>query len=234
MATTLERACRLIDDLGQTSSPEEYARVVVDGIWELVPNDETTFHDIDLDARRTHVLSTRSMLPQMDPVVEPSDDGSDLSDAHGGFPYCRGLGPGEPGVIRMSDVVPRRKMERFPLYRQAMGPFGIDHAVKVSFASPPAICRAVIVARTDQDFTDRECDLLTLLAPHLEAAYRRARSAGLLTSREREVLSLVRQGLTNREIAHRLGITSGTVRSHLEHAFAKLGVGTRTAAVAVS
>ncbi|MDQ3210470.1 MAG: LuxR C-terminal-related transcriptional regulator [Actinomycetota bacterium] len=73
-----------------------------------------------------------------------------------------------------------------------------------------------------------------MLAPHLEAAYRRARSAGLLTSREREVLSLVRQGLTNREIAHRLGITSGTVRSHLEHAFAKLGVGTRTAAVAVS
>ncbi|MEX1264474.1 MAG: response regulator transcription factor [Actinomycetota bacterium] len=228
MATTLERACRLINDLGQTSSPEEYARVVVDGIWDLLPNDETTFNDIDVYARRTHVLSTRSILPQMDP-------GPDLSDACGGFPYRQGLGPGEPGVIRMSDVVPSREIDRFPFYRQVMAPYGIDHAVKVSFASPPTIRRAVIVVRTDRDFTDRDCDLLALLAPHLEAEYRRARSAGLLTPREREVLSLVRQGLTNRQIARRLGITPGTVRSHLEHAFAKLGVGTRTAAaVAVS
>lgn len=137
-------------------------------------------------------------------------------------------------MIRMSDVVPSREIDRFPFYRQVMAPYGIDHAVKVSFASPPTIRRAVIVVRTDRDFTDRDCDLLAL-APHLEAEYRRARSAGLLTPREREVLSLVRQGLTNRQIARRLGITPGTVRSHLEHAFAKLGVGTRTAAaVAVS
>ncbi len=51
-----------------------------------------------------------------------------------------------------------------------------------------------------------------------------------LTSREREVLSLVAAGKTNAEIALLLGISARTVQKHLEHIFEKLGVETRTAA----
>ena len=43
---------------------------------------------------------------------------------------------------------------------------------------------------------------------------------------------LVAEGLTNKQIAERLWISPGTVRRHLQNAFAKLGVHTRTAAVA--
>ncbi|MGI9028857.1 MAG: response regulator transcription factor [Ilumatobacteraceae bacterium] len=53
-----------------------------------------------------------------------------------------------------------------------------------------------------------------------------------LTRREREVLDLVRAGLTNAQVARALGISPATVRKHLEHAFHKLDVSTRTAAVA--
>jgi RNA polymerase sigma factor (sigma-70 family) len=52
-----------------------------------------------------------------------------------------------------------------------------------------------------------------------------------LTRREREILALVAEGMTNAEIAARLWISSGTVRRHLQNAFAKLEVHTRTAAV---
>jgi len=55
--------------------------------------------------------------------------------------------------------------------------------------------------------------------------------ARALTTREREVLEIVAQGLTNGEIAQRLWISPGTVRRHLENAYAKLGLHTRTAAV---
>ncbi|HEY9457862.1 MAG TPA: helix-turn-helix transcriptional regulator, partial [Gaiella sp.] len=58
-----------------------------------------------------------------------------------------------------------------------------------------------------------------------------AEVAGQLTPREQEVLGLVAEGLTNAEIASRLWISAGTVRRHLENAYAKLGVHTRTAAV---
>ena len=52
-----------------------------------------------------------------------------------------------------------------------------------------------------------------------------------LTPREREILALVADGLTNAEIAARLHIGRATVKTHLMHVFEKLGVNDRTAAV---
>lgn len=57
-----------------------------------------------------------------------------------------------------------------------------------------------------------------------------ARTGVPLTAREREVLLQLSVGLTACQIAHRLGISSATVRKHLEHAYAKLGVHDRLTA----
>ena len=53
-----------------------------------------------------------------------------------------------------------------------------------------------------------------------------------LTGRERDVLRLLAQGMTNREIADALVISPNTVKRHLKAIFAKLGVSTRAAATA--
>jgi DNA-binding NarL/FixJ family response regulator len=53
-----------------------------------------------------------------------------------------------------------------------------------------------------------------------------------LTDREREVLDLLAQGLTNKEIAEKLIITTNTVKRHLKAIFEKLDVHTRSAATA--
>jgi DNA-binding NarL/FixJ family response regulator len=51
-----------------------------------------------------------------------------------------------------------------------------------------------------------------------------------LTAREEEVLHMVTAGLANRAIAESLGITERTVKAHLTHIFARLGVRDRTQA----
>ncbi|NRQ32863.1 response regulator transcription factor [Nonomuraea sp. NN258] len=68
------------------------------------------------------------------------------------------------------------------------------------------------------------------------AAYTAPRTAGrrpapVLSGREREVLELVAQGLTNGEIGRRLFIGEATVKTHLLRVFGKLGVSDRTSAV---
>lgn len=87
---------------------------------------------------------------------------------------------------------------------------------------------------------------------HLAAAIRSVRSGGRalspkvasrlaenvalepLTQREEAVLVLVVEGLCNKSIASRLGITAGTVKSHLRSAFGKIGAASRTQAVAIA
>jgi len=51
-----------------------------------------------------------------------------------------------------------------------------------------------------------------------------------LTSRETEILRLVREGLANKQIARRLEISERTVKAHLTSAFARIGVADRTQA----
>jgi DNA-binding NarL/FixJ family response regulator len=55
-----------------------------------------------------------------------------------------------------------------------------------------------------------------------------------LTSREVEVLTLVAQGLANKEIAARLGTASGTVKMHMQNILAKLHATDRTHAVTIA
>ncbi|RDI34265.1 response regulator [Lentzea flaviverrucosa] len=76
----------------------------------------------------------------------------------------------------------------------------------------------------------------TTLAPTVaDRLLNRMRVPGAaLTRREVEVLVLVADGLSNRAIAARLHLTEGTVKSHLARSYTKLGVDSRTAAVATA
>ncbi|ACG72138.1 two component transcriptional regulator, LuxR family [Anaeromyxobacter sp. K] len=75
---------------------------------------------------------------------------------------------------------------------------------------------------------------LTALDPELAAALLRAPAAeagGPLTPREREVLALVAEGLGNKAIAARLGISEHTAKFHVNAILGKLGAGSRAEAI---
>ncbi len=68
------------------------------------------------------------------------------------------------------------------------------------------------------------------VAGALVAARRERRPDVALTAREREVLLLVGEGMANKNIARRLGISEKTVKTHLTSVFSALGVGDRVQA----
>src|SRR5207244_159911 len=68
----------------------------------------------------------------------------------------------------------------------------------------------------------------------LKPPARAVHDAEALTPREQEVLELVRQGLTNREIGRTLWIAESTVKVHVHHVLEKLGARSRTEAASLS
>jgi DNA-binding NarL/FixJ family response regulator len=73
-----------------------------------------------------------------------------------------------------------------------------------------------------------------VLAPSVAArlAARASAPAPVLSPREVEILGLLVEGLSNRDMARRLFLSEATVKSHLSHVYAKLRVDSRTAAIA--
>jgi two-component system, NarL family, response regulator DevR len=66
----------------------------------------------------------------------------------------------------------------------------------------------------------------------VKAARSASRGVGGLTKREREVLALLGEGLSNRRIAERLCLTHKTVENHVASVLAKLGLSGRAEATA--
>jgi DNA-binding NarL/FixJ family response regulator len=84
--------------------------------------------------------------------------------------------------------------------------------------------------RLDPAVQERLVGLVT--AGPAPAATRAAPPGGPLTERETEVVILMAQGLSNREIAGQLFVTEATVKTHVNNVFAKLDVSDRASAVA--
>jgi DNA-binding CsgD family transcriptional regulator len=140
-------------------------------------------------------------------------------------------------AVRFSDFVSRSQQRHHPWYVEVMRPRLVEYECKLWLPSPPGVVRGFFLVRgvRDRDFDERDRSVLTVLRPHLATVrerWERQHGAPGLTGRELEVLRLVREGLTNPEIAERLMIATGTVRTHLENIFEKLDVHTRTGAVA--
>ena len=94
-------------------------------------------------------------------------------------------------------------------------------------ASTDELVEAIGAVARGESYLDRR------LGPLLLARHSGART-GVLSDREREVLTLLAQGLTGEAIAERLDVAPETVRTHLRNAMKKLPASTRAHAVAVA
>lgn len=140
-------------------------------------------------------------------------------------------------IILLSDFYSRPGLHGTGMWAEYLRPCGIEHELVMCLGGQPGCTLRVVFHRAPGlDFGEQERAVAWLLRPHLYQHYRRRRAAraGMpeLTARQRELLYLVAQGHTNRQIGRILGITEATARKHLENIFERLRVQSRTAAVA--
>jgi DNA-binding CsgD family transcriptional regulator len=145
-------------------------------------------------------------------------------------------------VVKASDFYSARQWHSTGMYCDYKRPLGLDHELVLCLPAtlgqalgPGRIVRMCFLRGPGQDFSERDRALLILLRPHLQQAYldaeRRRHPVRELTPRQWELLRLVAAGHTNTQIARRLGLSEGTVRTHLENIYERLQVSSRTAAV---
>ena len=128
----------------------------------------------------------------------------------------------QPKILVLLDQVGRDEMV-------ALASLGVD-ALLVRSARPEEVADAV--SRVEKGERVVAPALLSLLVGALEPAADAGDDDGVLTRKELEVLSRLAQGRSNREIADALFITPATVKTHLAHIYAKLGVTDRHGALA--
>jgi DNA-binding CsgD family transcriptional regulator len=233
----LEGALDFVHAASSAQGTEPFPRPVLSSLARLIPREATAYYEWDLGS---HVMPNVAVEdPEIPEPPEVAEARSELCET---YPLSIVSLSDVTQPCRLSDFISRRALHRLEYYNCVLRPFGIEHQVRLCLPAPRGRVRVFYFNRgqADGDFSDRDWTLLALLRPFLAAMHERfeLREATSpvefdgLTRREGEILQWVARGKTNHEIAALLVVSEHTVRKHLENVYAKLGVHTRTAAVA--
>ena len=236
-AVDLARVGRFVAETGEIDGDEPFPPAFLAALRRLVPCDSVTFCELDRVGQRE--LGGTSFPDETD-AEEPLVDYWEARHDH---PICHyHETTGDWRAYRLSDFVEMRRFRAGRIYAEWFRPLGVESLITVGLDAPLSHTKVFLLARSaGRDFDASDCLVLDVLRPYFAMRYEAARTrrqgsdergpCAALTPREREILELVADGRTNGQIAETLWISAGTVRRHLENAYAKLGVHTRTAAV---
>jgi DNA-binding CsgD family transcriptional regulator len=242
-AADLEAVLSFLEQAQTVDGPAPFTTELLDLLTEIVGCAYATFTEVDHRGRVIH----RTVLCSADPWNgEEGDGGTDEwweSPRTVALSRYR-LSEGAKPLIVLSDFFSRGQRTSADFNPNFQD--GVSDEISLDL-DPTRAWFACLSVASDRDFGDRERLLLHRLHPHLIGLYRTAelrRRLGAtaaafdpdaterLTRREREVMHWVADGLSNAEIARVLVVERSTVRKHLEHIYEKLGVRSRTAALA--
>ena len=238
-AADLEAVLSFLGEAQTVDGPAPFTPELLDRLIEIVGCEYASFSEVD-DLMRV----TRSYVRSSAEPLMPEDDGWWESPRTAELRRYRYANGGRP-VIVLADVLTRAKRTCAD-FNFNFRDYGACDEIHVDLDSPRTWFAALNLG-SEREFGPRERLMVHLLQPHLTGLYRSAEhrrrlaatteafdpdATDRLTRREREVMLCVADGLSNDEIASVLVVEQSTVRKHLEHIYEKLGVRSRTAALA--
>jgi DNA-binding NarL/FixJ family response regulator len=180
-------------------------------------------------------------------VLDSEPDVEVVGEASNGSSALSLVGSLHPDLVLMDLQMP--EMDGIAAIRRIRRQYGdVNVLVLTTYGTDSDITRAVEAGATGYLLKDASRDELmrgirlaaqgeSVLSPQVASRVigrMRAPTEEALSTREIEVLLEVADGLSNREVGRALHISEATVKTHLLHVFAKLGVEDRTAAVTVA
>ena len=204
--TALGRAAHL-HDLGRAG--------ISIAIWEK----QGALSEAEWERVRMHTYFTERILARLQVLGPVSSIASSAHERLDGSGYHRRLPPGAvPTAARvLATADAYHAMTEARAYRPALTPERAAETLRAEAAA----------GRFDRDVV--EVVLGAAGQPAAQTAGRTRNPAGL-TEREVEVIRLLARGMTNKEIASSLDISTKTAGHHVQHIFEKAGVTTRAAA----
>ena len=233
----MERLLGFVAEAESLGGEHPFTEELLTELGRLVDADWIGYNELDC-VRRQVLFFVQRPGDAEDAGID--EDGWTLLEDH---PICRAHARGDFRTLKLSDFLTSRELHRTSLYHEWLAPFDVEHELELALSAPQWHTRTFVIDRGKgrRDFSERDRLVLDLLKPHLTRLLERAAArkrapeengAAQLTAREREVLAWVARGKTNPQIAEALWVSPATVRKHLENVYGKLGVNTRTAAVA--
>jgi DNA-binding CsgD family transcriptional regulator len=236
----VDRLLALVAQAAAATDDEPFDFAVVERLSTVVPADQAGYFEYRYAGDDMAPGTTVNVYNVKQPGPDVSWCSDDVCTALPSWPLHDSHHAEAVAAVLSSDrLTTRARKLRNPWYLRVMRPSGIEHELKLWLPAPRGAVRGFFLVREAgrSDFDERDRALLTALrSPFatIRERWERHHRPPALTDRERAVLLLIRAGLTNKEVAARLEISSATVRTHLENIFAKLGVHTRTAAIAAA
>jgi len=157
-------------------------------------------------------------------------------------PFACSLADGHLRTARLTDTMTVGELESLEVWEVLLRPRGSRYQLAATMQSDATALTLISLWREHRDFSDEEGEVVEIVrralvaALEFHAAMDRLRTlAGppqrtdVLTPRQGAVCTLVARGLTNAQVATRLGLSERTVRKHVEDAFGRTGCTSRTA-----
>ena len=239
----MEAALAFAAEVGTAASePDRADDLILERIASHLHSELGGYQHLDADCRPLHTVDYPA-----GPVWIPTEHEWELLATENPFSnYAERVGDPLFHALRLSDVIGLSLFKQSELY--TVQDDDIDYSIQARMPSEDGGHWTIEVGRAGRDYTRRDLLFVDVLRPSL-VSYEARRSLAakvaelqgvrrdtvpdeLLSVRENEVLDLVAGGATNAQIAERLWISPATVKKHLENVYAKLEVGSRTAALA--
>lgn len=221
-------ACRTLD---------QFAIAVAEELFALIPGVSTSYNELNPTLPKAiaaiHPAPTEEWWAEFTPPFE--------THMHEHPVLSHATATGDTTVYTWDDLDPTGEFAATALFREFYEPCGIRSQLAFLVTDAAGVAIGIAANRDGTGFTDAERQLMAayrdLVIP-LHRLITRADRARLsvdllgLSPRQAQVARLLQDGLTNDQIGTALGISTSTVRHHLEAVYERLGVPSRAAAVA--